>query len=101
MWTHRARALDAACNRLLLAGGDANDMVDVAALEVLQLDEAPRYLRLPGDEPGVSRHHSVMALDPDPDSRHLLLFGGWRGEDDGHPHPLDDTWLYRLSPSGP
>ena len=104
-WAHQARAMDEWCGRLLLAGGDNADERDVPYLEALQLGQPgqpndpgqprhlghePRYVRLPGEEAGVSRHHSAMALDPV--SRRLILFGGWRGNG----LFLGDTWLYQL-----
>ena len=101
-WAHQARAMDEACGRLLLAGGDNADGRDVPHLEALQLGPSgqpelvgqpgaePRYTRLPGETPGVSRHHSAMALDPG--SRQLILHGGWQGNSVF----LGDTWLYRL-----
>jgi hypothetical protein len=99
-WAHQARAVDEACGRLLLAGGDNADERDVPYLEALVLGqrEEPgyaagheaRYVRLSAGEADVSRHHSAMALDPV--SRQLVLFGGWRGNG----LFLGDTWLYRL-----
>ena len=89
-WAHQARAADEACGQLLLAGGDNADERDVPYVEALQMGPGERYVRLPGEQPAASRHHSAMALDPV--SRQLVLFGGWRGSGVF----LGDTWLYRL-----
>jgi hypothetical protein len=89
-WAHQGRAADEACGQLLLAGGDNADERDVPHLEELQLGPGERFVRLPGEQPAVSRHHSALALDPV--SRQLVLFGGWRGNGVF----LGDTWLYQL-----
>ncbi len=90
VWSHHARAVDDSCGTLLLMGGDNDDLLDVPYLEALQMNSNPRYVRLPGEIPDVSRHHSAAAFDPS--TRQLIVFGGWRGER----QYLGDTWLYTL-----
>ncbi len=90
VWAHHARAVDDSCGTLLLMGGDNDDKRDVPYLEALQMNSNPRYVRLPGEIPDVSRHHSAAALDPS--TRQLIVFGGWRGASEY----LGDTWIYTL-----
>ncbi|MBI3970153.1 MAG: hypothetical protein HY332_02585 [Chloroflexi bacterium] len=89
-WAHHARAVDDTCGRLLLVGGDNADERDVPYVEALEMGARPRYRRLPGEVPGVSRHHSALGFDPV--SRRLVVFGGWRGS----AQFLGDTWIYAL-----
>ena len=72
--THFAFASDPACGALYLAGGDADDNVDVTSTDVIGLGATPLYGTLASDVLPPPHQHAALVMTTAP--RSLVLFGG-------------------------
>lgn len=88
--TGHAYAWDAACEALLLTGGDDNDDYDVGVTTALVLRSLPRFELLPASNTLPPRRRAASAVDPV--RRKLVVLGGLQGYGD----TLNDTWLLPL-----